>query len=75
MEEIVQNNKIIRDPKKIADNFNLFFANVGPNLATKIPPSSHRFTEYLKANVSNSMFFKPTDIVEVKQIILALKNS
>lgn len=74
-EEIVQNNKIIRDPKQIADNFNLFFANVGPNLATKIPPSSHKFSEYLKTNVSNSIFFKPTDNVEVKQIIFALKNS
>ena len=31
------NNKQVTDPKVIAENFNNFFVNIGPNLANKIP--------------------------------------
>ena len=74
-EEIVHNNKIICDPKQIADSFNSFFANVGPNLAANIPNTSHKFTEYLKCNIADSIFLKPADDSEVQHVILSLKNS
>jgi len=74
-DEIVQNNKIIRDPQKIADSFNSFFTNIGPNLAAKIPNTSHTYTEYLKSNVSDSIFLKPADDLEINRVIHSLKNS
>ena len=30
------NNKIVTDPMTIANEFNKFFTNIGPNLANKI---------------------------------------
>jgi len=33
--EIVDNYSLIRDHKRIADNFNEFFANVGKNISSK----------------------------------------
>jgi len=75
IDEIVHNNKVIQDPTIIANNFNAFFANVGPNLAAKIPKSSQPFTKYLDSNISDSIFFKPTNEQEIKLIIDSLKSS
>jgi hypothetical protein len=52
-DEIVHNDKIIRDPKQIADKFNIFFASVGPNLAAKIPKSLDNFESYLKSKTAS----------------------
>ena len=57
VDEVIVNNKIVRDPKIIADNFNSFFANIGPNLAAKIPKSSQSFTDHLHFSISESVVF------------------
>lgn len=76
IQEIVQKNEIICDPKMIADNFNKFFVNIGPNLAAKIPQTTHHFTEYLTTNkISNSLFLKPIKTEELEQVTHSLKNS
>ena len=41
------NKKSITDKKIIADKFNQFFINLGPNLAAKIPPSNMNIDSYL----------------------------
>jgi len=75
IEEIISNNKTIQDQKLIANSFNNFFSNVGTNLAAKIPATPHKFTEYLKTNIPESIFCTPTDESEIKSVIHALKNS
>jgi hypothetical protein len=75
VDEIVCHNNIISDPTLIANKFNNFFANVGSELAKKIPPVSENFEHFLPLSNPNSIFLNPTDDLEVKQIILALKNS
>jgi len=76
IDEIIDNNSITLDHKRIADSFNAFFANVGKNLAAKIPASNLNFKEYLNTNISDSiLIFKPTDDKEIQQIINSLKNS
>jgi len=45
IDEIIDNNSLIRDHKRTVDNFNAFFANVGKNLAVKIPASNGNFKE------------------------------
>ena len=75
IDEIIYNNSIISDPKLIANKFNNFFANVGPDLAHKIPSVSESFKHFLPLNNPNSIFLKPTDNQEIRQIILALENS
>jgi len=75
IDEIICNNGIISDKKLIANKFNNFFVNVGPDLAKKIPAASESYKHFLPLSNSNSLFLKPTDNIEIKQIILALKNS
>jgi len=75
IDEIIDNNSLTRDHKRIADSFNAFFANVGKNLAAKLPASNRNFKEYLNTNISDSIFFKPTNDIEIQQIINSLKNS
>jgi hypothetical protein len=75
IDEIVYNNSIISDPKQIANKFNNFFINIGPDLAKKITPVSENFGKFLPPKNTNSIFLKPTDNLEIKEIILGLKNS
>ena len=75
IDEIICNNNIIKDPKQITDRFNHFFVNVGADLAKKISPVSGSFNQFLTASNSKSVFFKPTDELEIEQILHSLKNS
>lgn len=59
---------------------NNYFVNVGKNLAGNILDSLGKTEEELAANISsissspNSFFMSPTDSVEIRNIILSLKN-
>ena len=75
IDEIICNNSIIKDPKQITDKFNHFFANVGVDLANKISPVAGKFTKFLLASNSKSVFFKTMDDSEIEQILHSLKNS
>ena len=44
-------------------------------MAAKIPSTSRKFTEYLKSNISDSIFLNPADESEVHHVIFSLKNS
>ena len=37
----------IKDPKMIANRFNDFFTNIGPSLASKIPPPDTTVLEHI----------------------------
>ena len=64
---------ITNDKKVIAEKFNSFFVNVGPNLAKKIPPNSQSWTASMIRNI-NSMAVLPVNESEVIDIIKNLKN-
>lgn len=66
-------NKDIDDSKEIANQFNNFFVNVGPNLAKSFS-NSNEFVKYLKGNYRDSMFLKETTTDEIIKIIQHLKN-
>ena len=58
--QIKHNNTLINEPKQIADTFNNFFANVGPEVDKQIPKTPispfhyHSYiTEYSKVSFSN----------------------
>ena len=68
------NGTKIHDTKDIANEFNTYFTKVGSNLAASIPSCTHSPREWLpQMNLSYSLFFEPTDISEVKTIILNMK--
>ena len=57
----------IFDDRKIANEFNAFFTNIGSKLASKIPNASKRFETYIN---------KPDSIMETKRLsrIAILRN-
>ena len=69
---ISYNNTIINKPFEIANCFNDHFSTIAekPN---KLPPSPTKFTDYLPPSNPSSMFFTPTNIVEVKRLISVRK--
>ena len=67
------NDKIIDDPLGIAEAFNTYFVNIGPNLAVNIPPSDKTFNSFLTNPNPNSIFFIPVDEIEVIDIVNNLK--
>ena len=52
-----QGGKTITGSKNIAEGFNDFFANIGPELANSIPPSTVEFSSYLGESIKNNFTF------------------
>ena len=64
------------DSQKIADGFNSFFTNIGPNLTNQIPVSESNFNDFL-VNIQspmNSLFMSPTDSEEIIKICATFKS-
>ena len=70
--KITVNKTDIFDIKKIADEFNKFFTNIGTDLANKIPNASKRFDFYI-TKVNTSMESQPLSINELKDAFFSLK--
>ena len=64
----VENNEV-NDTRLIANQFNEFFVNVGPNLAKKFSNVTDGFRKYLKGDYLDSMFLHDTTTDEVNRII------
>jgi hypothetical protein len=73
--QIKSNDSIIDEPEEIANKFNEFFVNVGPDLAKEIPPSNKRPSDFLKGNFPDSMYISPTNEFEIMDIIKNLRNT
>ena len=75
IDEMDINGVTENDPKNIANKFNEFFTNIGPNLAKQIPKSNLSAGHFLKGDFQNSFFTSPVTNEEISSIILALKNT
>jgi hypothetical protein len=64
-----ESGTIITDPTVISNEFNDFFVNVGPNLASNIHNSGKQYYEYLNNTYTKNVFFKPIVENEVLKII------
>ena len=69
------NNQSINDPSIIAEQFNKFFVNVGPNLAQQLPHMTESPTSYIKHHNPLTMYIQPVSQNEIVSIIHTLKNS
>ena len=69
-------NRLIRNPKGIAKEFNQYFSNVGKTYANKVRKSKKELNAYLEAitRCNKSMFLTPVTALEVERIISNLKN-
>ena len=72
----LNDNSTTKDPLKISNLFNRYFTSVGHNLATQVPSSSHRFTEYLSSNNNyGSFFFDPVSPDDIEREILSIPKN
>lgn len=68
------NNGQSYDTTEIAKEFNIFFTNVGPNLASKIPTTNQSFKHYLKKN-ENSIENNELSFDEFEKAFQSLKRN
>ena len=74
--EFVLNNKIMSEKLEIANKFNEFFVNVGPNLAKNIEVCDRNIDvlNYLQNRNSMSMFLKSVSEGEVIKVVNSFKG-
>ena len=68
------NNEHISDNTEIANTFNTFFNNIGPDVYKKIPHTDKDFTSYLNGNYPRTFFMTPVDPAELVAIAKNLKS-
>ena len=68
-------NNSVTDSRVIANEFNNFYVNIGPSLASKIPYSVKSPTDYIGTAERQPLDFEPVTNAEVSNIILNLKES
>ena len=69
------NNRTVDDKQLIANTFNNFFLNIGPNIAKNIPHSDLDFNHFLKERNLQTIFIRNTNEQEMTNIINGLKNT
>ena len=53
----INNGKVFSGLPEVSEGFNNFFVNIGPKLASSIPPAKKEFTEYLGMSVEENFIF------------------
>ena len=66
-------DRIIREPTEIADEFNKFFAEIGPNLAEKVPQSTKTFSTFLGPKVEGEFLFSELSETRLFNFIKKMK--
>ena len=69
------NDQIISDPYNMANKFNDFFRNIGPNLAKQIPKSNISFRNFLKNPIQDTFIADPCTPDEISSMIANLKKT
>ncbi len=71
----ISNNTLLSDPKDIANRFCKYFANIGPDLASKIQETSNSFLSFLNSNNEESISLHPTNPNELLEICNSFKTA
>ena len=72
--EFSHNGNILNYKKSIANAFNDYSVNIGPTLASKIPQLGIDYRNFMPQQNNTSFFLCPVEELEVKKIILQLKD-
>ena len=63
------NGNVFVNPEDISNQFNDFFVNVGPKLASNIHSSGKNYLDYLKDPKNSSMYMKPIVEMDITKMI------
>jgi hypothetical protein len=75
IKRLIIDDREITDFDTMAEEFNTFFANIGSNLDSEIPPSNTSPLENIRSNIPSSFFVNRVTEVEVAEIISKLKKT
>ena len=71
----VGEKRVVLESKEIANHFNKFFVDIGTNLSSLIEPCpGKKPTNFVKSNVSQSMYIHPVTEQEVLDIVSGWKS-
>ena len=70
--ELNMGESTLNDPQDIAEVFNEYFSNIGPDLASKIDISSCNFKAYVKKATSEFAAFQPTTVNDIIHLLCGL---
>ena len=71
---LIEDGKIIKDDKEIAEAFNNFFINIGPILAKNIKTATSKtYKNFLMDKVNSNFDFNTVEVDDIKKIIRKLK--
>ena len=73
--EINLGGKHFTTPKDIAEGFNDYFSNIGPDLASKIDTSNYNFETYTKTAESEFAAFQPVTVSHVCRLLHGLSSN
>ena len=73
--ELNLNDKNLTTPKDIAEGFNDYFSNIGPELVTEIESSNINFEMYAINAKSEFTAFKPVIVSHVYRLLLGLSSN
>ena len=74
IEEIIVNGNSVKSEQNIANEFNIFFTNIGPNLANNINTNNKRtYSSYLTNASASNFYFSPISQDDVSKIIASLR--
>ncbi len=67
--------RIVNNPKIVANNFNEFFTGIAQNLVNKLGSTSKKYTDYLNNPQPSSLFLNPVTEFEVNDVISNLDTN
>ena len=73
--ELSIGENILNDPQEIAEGFNEYFSNIGPDLADKIDMSNCNFQTYVKKTTSEFAAFQPTTVNDIFHLLCGLSSN
>ena len=75
IDKIVVNGRKITDQQEIANEFNNFFVNIGPKLASCIDTENKKpFSSYLHRTVSSNFHFSTVTVEDITKILHSLQS-
>ena len=72
---LIDKGRIIKDDVEIAECFNNFFTNIGPELAKEIKCNSNKtYKSYLKDKINSSFDFNTVSVADADEVLKSLKT-
>ena len=73
--ELAVGNNNLTCPEDIAEGFNEYFSNIGPELSSKIDSSNYNFEAYIKSAKSEFAAFQPVTVSQISHFLHGLSGN